>query len=60
MTSMYLKMRIATLEFEMALLEANILEQNAEVLKTDKRELETRLFVIELYPSQAVSILLRI
>lgn len=55
MTSLYFKMRIATLEFEIAMLDAKMLQQNSDGLKSNKVELETRLFVIQLYHSQVVN-----
>ena len=54
MTALYLKMRIATLEFEIAMLDAKILKRNSDGLKSNKVELENRVFVIQLYHSQVV------
>jgi hypothetical protein len=55
MTSLYLKIKIATLEFEIAMLDAKILKRNSDGLKSNKVELENRLFVIKLYHSQVVN-----
>ena len=55
MTLLYLKIKIATLEFEIAMLDAKMLQQNSDGLKSNKVELETRLFVIQLYHSQVVN-----
>ena len=49
MVAIYLKMRIEILEFEIAMLEARMLEQNSDVLKSNKCGLETRSIVIQLY-----------
>jgi len=54
MTALYLKMRIATLEFEIAMIDARMLQQNSDGLKSNKVELENRVFVIQLYHSQVV------
>jgi hypothetical protein len=56
MTALYLKMRIATLEFEIAMIDARMLQQNSDGLKSNKVELETRVFVIQLNHSQVVMI----
>jgi hypothetical protein len=53
--AIYLKMRIEILEFEIAMLEARMLEQNSDVLKSNKCGLETRSIVIQLYYSQVVN-----
>ena len=37
------------------MLESKLLEQNSDVLKSNKLELETRLFEIQLYYSQALN-----